>query len=181
MESFSNARWKAGIGGDWEDWTPEDGMADEDEQEMQAGRKISPRIERYLRMRRMPVFRFKVMVKGSTRYVFVQTDRRSHVHALFQGKTPVEVVPHSEQDSIKDLSNRVSGEGFRPVLTAEELLSVCNAIESGIKRRQNSMLSEDELVIFASVEYMQSTIRDSEKQAHQILTITGEGWFRIVP
>lgn len=152
-------------------------------------------VDMFLRNRRMGRFRYKFLVKGTRRVIFVQTDRREFYSAELKGRVlSSDIKEYVSLPAADEAARQYEADGYRLVTNVTDVETILKAVMSGLRRR-SSVYSRNELPIIAP---MLDAFEKTMAYGHAISVdddelepvtfdapsaewaFIGRGWFRIV-
>lgn len=154
-------------------------------------------VDMFLRNRRMGRFRYKFLVKGTRRVIFVQTDRREFYSTELKGRVlSSDIKEYISLPATDEAARQYEASGYRPVTNVTDVEKILKAVMSGLRRR-SSVYSRNELPIIAPMlDAFEKTMAydiatepsydDDESEPVEFdapsaeWAFVGRGWFRIV-
>ena len=137
----------------------------------------------FIRNRNMDRFRFKFFIRGTTRHIFIQTDRREFYSVELKGRNLMtsEIEELSSLPEAEEAARQKENDGFRLVTTERDFMTVLNAFQSGLERR-SATFSANELPVVSPLVYASRMTREpTEEEPRQgYPAFIGRGWWRII-
>jgi hypothetical protein len=145
----------------------------------------------FVQKRNMPRFRYKFLLKGTSRMIFIQTDRREFFSVELKGrKLMKDVKEYKSLPEADEAARQFESKGYRLVTNEKEVAIVLNALMVDLSRR-SSVYSRSELPIVAPLVYVyRITIGKEEEiddnEPSEIKRVSGEwafigrGWWRVM-
>jgi hypothetical protein len=142
----------------------------------------SVQVDRFIEVRGMSNFRVKFLVKGTSRVVYVQTDRREFIKAIVAGRRLSEVERFLSLSEVEEDTRQVIADGYRLVNNQSDAMPIVRAVLSGLSRR-SATLSTDELIVVSMMSFIDRMIVDIDDSdeydigigAYELRSM-GSGW-----
>ena len=154
--------------------------------------EASPMVSRFTQVRSMENFRIKFLIKGTSRIVYVQTDRREFIKAEFAGRRMTEVTRFNSLPEIEEDTRSVMGDSYRLVNDQDAAMNSVRSALSGLMRRSASFSPEETIVVAMLTYINQSVVTDVEDEDEEgefeyspvgqyELQTVGRGWMVVRP
>lgn len=148
----------------------------------------SVQVDRFIEVRGMSNFRVKFLVKGTSRVVYVQTDRREFIKGNISGRNITGVQRLMSLSEVEEDARQMTADGYRVVSNENDIMSIIRLVMSGLSRRSTNF-SSDELVVVSMLQYIDRMVisgnnmedeGDAEIGAYRLQSV-GTGWMVVRP